>query len=88
MVAIAKEGGGSVSTRTRTNESYMNALYYRFSSFFVDNLANLKDIMEQLVEVPDEEEKIKEELFLLLSYFILTFEHRVDKIKTVIFRNR
>ena len=44
--------------------------------------------MEQLVNVPDDEERIKEELFLLLSFFILTFEYRTDKIKSIIFRNR
>ena len=44
--------------------------------------------MEQLVQVPDEEERIKEELFLLLSFFILTFELRAEKIKSILFRNR
>lgn len=85
MVAIAKEGQ---SITSRKDESYKAAQYYRFSTFFVDNKDNLKDIMEQLVQIPDEEERIKEELFLLLSFFILTFELRADKIKQVLFRNR
>lgn len=38
--------------------------------------------------MPDEEERIKEELFLLLSFFILTFELRTDKIKSILYRNR
>jgi len=38
--------------------------------------------------VPDEEERIKEELFLLLSFFILTFELRVEKIRSIISRNK
>jgi hypothetical protein len=40
------------------------------------------------VQVPDEEERIKEELFLLLSFFILTYELRVEKIRTIISRNK
>ena len=35
----------------------------------------------------DDEERIKEELLLLLSFFILTFEHRDAKIKNIIIRN-
>ena len=58
-------------------ENYEGILYYKFSSFFVDNKFNLKDIMMQIAVVNDEsEQKIKEELFLLLSFFILTFEYR------------
>lgn len=85
MVAIAKEGHSVIS---RKHDSYKAAQYYGFSTFFVDNKDNLKDIMEQLVQVPDEEERIKEELFLLLSFFILTFELRAEKIKSILFRNR
>ena len=40
------------------------------------------------MEVPDEEERIKEELFLLLSFFILTFELRGEKIRSIISRNK
>jgi hypothetical protein len=36
--------------------------------------------MQQLGSVSDDNERIKEELFLLLSFFILTFEHRAEKI--------
>jgi hypothetical protein len=32
--------------------------------------------MQQLGELPEEEERIKEEFFLLLSFFILTYEVR------------
>ena len=85
MVAIAKDFG---SSSARKDESYKNSQYYQFATFYVDNKENLKDIMEQLVQVPDEEERIKEELFLLLSFFILTFELRTDKIKSILYRNR
>ena len=50
--------------------------YFRFSTYFVDDKENLKGIMQQLGDLSDDEERIKEELFLLLSFFILTFEHR------------
>mmetsp|Transcript_10330 Transcript_10330/g.15840 ORF Transcript_10330/g.15840 Transcript_10330/m.15840 type:complete len:80 (+) Transcript_10330:1227-1466(+) len=43
--------------------------------------------MRQLTEVSDDKERIKEELFMLLSYFILTFEYRRDGIKNTIIRN-
>lgn len=70
-------------------EQYEGILYYKFSKFFVDNKHNLKDIMIQISQVNDEsEQKIKEELFLLLSFFILTFEYRRDTIKTMIYDNR
>jgi len=45
------------------------------------------DIMIQLGNLSDEEERIKEELLLLLSFFILTFEHRDAKIKNIIMKN-
>jgi len=86
MMAISKEGLNT--TATRKDESYKDAQYYRFATYYVDNKENLKDIMEQLVQVPDEEERIKEELFLLLSFFILTYEHRSNKIKSILFRNK
>jgi hypothetical protein len=50
--------------------------YFKFSTYFVDDKENLKGIMQQLGNLSDDEERIKEELFLLLSFFILTFEHR------------
>lgn len=68
---------------------YEGILYYKFSKYFVDNKHNLKDIMMQISIVSDEsEQKIKEELFLLISFFILTFEYRRDTIKTMIYKNR
>ena len=85
MIAISQDGQ---YVTQRKDYSYQKSLYYRFSTFFVDNKDNLKDIMEQLVQVPDEEERIKEELFLLLSFFILTFELRAERIKSIIFRNK
>ena len=39
-------------------------------------------------DLSDDEERIKEELFLLLSFFILTFEHRQDRIKNIILKNK
>lgn len=36
----------------------------------------------------DDEERIKEELFLLLSFFIMTFDRREDKIKNIIKKNK
>ena len=44
--------------------------------------------MMQLVNLHDDEERIKEELFLLLSFFILTYEHRDISIKNVIISNK
>jgi hypothetical protein len=44
--------------------------------------------MQQLGDLSDDEERIKEELFLLLSFFILTFEHRQDRIKNIILKNK
>jgi hypothetical protein len=41
-----------------------------------------------LGDLSDDEERIKEELFLLLSFFILTFEHRQDRIKNIILKNK
>lgn len=85
MIAIAKEGPFVTS---RKDQGFRDAQYYAFATFFVDSKDNLKDIMEQLVQVPDEEERIKEELFLLLSFFILTFELRSEKIKSILYRNK
>ena len=41
--------------------------------------------MQQLGDADDE--RIKEELFLLLSFFIITFPNRVDKIQNIIIKN-
>jgi hypothetical protein len=62
-------------------ENYEGILYYKFSKFFVDNKYNLKDIMIQISKTDDVSEcKNKEQLFLLLSFFILTFEYRRETI--------
>lgn len=61
--------------------------YFKFSTYFVNDKQNLMDIMIHLGNLSDDEERIKEELLLLLSFFILTFEHRDPKIKNVIIRN-
>jgi hypothetical protein len=62
--------------------------YFRFSTYFVDDKENLKGIMQQLGNLSDDEERIKEELFLLLSFFILTFEHRHERIRNIILKNK
>ena len=62
--------------------------YYRFATYYVDNRDNLRDIMKQLLEVSDDEVRIKEELFNLLSMFILTFEVRDEKIKRDLYKNK
>lgn len=49
------------------------SLYTKFANYFVDDKENLKDIMQQLGSLADDEERIKEELFMLLSFFIMTF---------------
>jgi len=36
----------------------------------------------------DDDERIKEELFLLLSFFIITFPNRADKIQNIILKNK
>jgi len=41
-----------------------------------------------LGSLSDDEERIKEELFLLLSFFIMTFDRREDKIKNIIKKNK
>ena len=61
--------------------------YYKFSTYFVDDKENLKDVMQQLGQM-DEMERIKEELFLLLSFFVLTFEHRGQRIQNIITKNK
>ena len=44
--------------------------------------------MQQLGNLSDDEDRTREELFLILSFFILTFENRQDLIKKIIFKNR
>lgn len=70
-----------------TNTS-RGGLYNRFANFFVDDKENLKDIMQQLGSLSDDEERIKEELFLLLSFFILTLGKRADRIRNIIKKNK
>lgn len=65
-----------------------HGLYYRFATYFVDDKNNLKDICQQLGSLSDDEERIKEELFLLLSFFILTFEKRQEAIQDAIKKNK
>lgn len=64
----------------KKNDKSKKSVYFYFSTYFVDDKENLKDIMNQLGMLPDEEERIKEELFLLLSFFILTLENRQPNI--------
>lgn len=44
--------------------------------------------MVQLLQVSDGEVRIKEELFNLLSMFILTYEARGDRIRRDLYKNR
>lgn len=55
-------------------------MYYYFSTYFVDDKENLKEILTKLGDLPDDEDKVKEECYLLLSFFILTFENRQPRI--------
>ena len=66
--------------KSARKEKVNQGLYYKFSNYFVDDKENLKDIMQQLGDATDDDERIKEELFLLLSFFIITFPNRADKI--------
>ena len=61
--------------------------YKNFANHFVDDKENLKDIMKQLGEVEDDQERIKEELFMLLSFFILTIENRKNVIQNILVKN-
>ena len=68
---------------------YEGIMYYKFSKFFVENKYNLKDIMIQISQTDEQSHsKYKEQLFLLLSFFILTYEYRHKTIRTIIFNNR
>ena len=44
--------------------------------------------MEQLITLPDDEKRIKEELFRLLWFFIMTYDSRQERIRTIILKNR
>ena len=68
------------------NKYYNRGHFYRFSTYFVDKKENLIDIMKQLGS--ESQERIKEELFLLLSFFILTFEYRKHRIRNMIVKNK
>lgn len=63
-------------------------MYYFFATFFSDDKENFKDICQKLGSLPDEDEKIKEPLFMLLSFFILTFENRQPRIQNNILKNK
>ena len=70
-------------------KKYKDMPYYKFGTHFVDNKNNLKNIMELVAGVSnDPESKINEELFLLLSFFILTYEYRCDAIQSILYKNR
>jgi len=78
---------GNKNQLYRSEEKH-KGLYYRFSNYFLDDKVNLKDIMQQLGSLADDEERIKEELFMLLSFFIKTFYDRQEKIRNIIIKNR
>lgn len=67
---------------------YQYPHYEKFANFFLDDPMNLMDIMEQLGTLPDDEKRIKEELFRLLWFFIMTFYSRQQRIKKIILKNR
>lgn len=60
----------------KPDQDEMKPMYYYFATFFVDDKENLKEITTKLGDLPDDEDKVKEECYLLLSFFILTFENR------------
>lgn len=73
MSAVKDEASMFEDKSARNNNKVNKGLYYNFSNYFVDDKENLKDIMQQLGETTEDDERIKEELFLLLSFFIITF---------------
>jgi hypothetical protein len=75
------------NTNLEDTEYHSKSPYFKFSTYFVNDKQNLMDIMIHLGNLSDDEERIKEELLLLLSFFILTFEHRDPQIKKIIIRN-
>lgn len=85
---LADEKVLSEEQMKRIDEISQDWPYYRFALSFVDQRSNLQDIMVQLLLVSVDEVRIKEELFNLLSMFILTYEARGDRIKRDLFKNR
>ena len=63
-------------------------LYNKFANYFCNDKENIKDIMQQLGALSDDETRIKEELFMLLYFFIMTFERREDRIKNIVLKNK
>lgn len=88
MILMIKKKSNNPHTQKELEENAKNSPYYNFCCYFLDDKENLKDIMQLLVVLSEEEERIKEELFTLLSFFILTYDYRVDRIKEIIFRNK
>lgn len=71
------------------DEKYLKTNYYRFSKYFVDNKYNLKDVMMQILTLNDDtEQKIKQEFYMLLSLFVLTYEYRETMIRKIIYQNK
>lgn len=81
-VVSSKNGNG------RNVDAANKGLYHNFASYYVDDKENLKEIMRQLGELGDDEERIKEELYLLLSFFILTYERRQQRIQSILLKNK
>lgn len=74
---------------TCDEEKYKGINYYQFATHFVNNKYNLKDVMMQIAVLDDDSEyKLKEEYFLLLSLFLLTYEYRTYKIQMIIYQNK
>lgn len=61
-------------------EKETKPLYNKFANYFCDDKENLKDIFMQLGTLDDNEVRIKEELFMLLYFFIITFSTRKEVI--------
>lgn len=76
MMDLINQSNSNLEAFGEQKQYKSSSPYFNFSTFFVDDKQNLMDIMIQLGNLNDDEERIKEELLLLLSFFILTFEHR------------
>ena len=87
MMTLVNQSNTQLEPLEENEEYHSSSPYFKFSTFFVNDKANLIDIMIQLGNLNDDEERIKEELLLLLSFFILTFEHRTNKIRSIIMKN-
>ena len=72
----------------RINRKSKDCPFFTFSTRFCDNRANLMDLMKQMSQVADDEVRIKEEFFNLLSMFILTFEMRTHQIQRILYKNK